>query len=177
MKDAISKKKGPDAALSRKWHQAYRHNTVKARRQDGRRVVERQGEDSMWQDKPLVPALHCGGSAAGQCRLVVVTQYLENYGAHAWDGEGQCPQYWKAKGGSEYVIYLTLARAVELGAAGLSRLVSQAAARWINKSNDYAQEWVIDWSLLGAGELTQDEQDGACYGFEAKPVVLPFVII
>ena len=32
--------------------------------------------------------------------LVIHTQNYENYGAHDWDGEGDCPQHWKAKGGS-----------------------------------------------------------------------------
>ena len=36
--------------------------------------------------------------------LVIRTQYMENYGAHDWDGQGECPQYWKMKGGSEYKI-------------------------------------------------------------------------
>ena len=36
--------------------------------------------------------------------LVIDTQYMENYGAHDWDGQGECPQYWKAKGGSEYKV-------------------------------------------------------------------------
>jgi hypothetical protein len=36
--------------------------------------------------------------------LVIDTQYMENYGAHDWDGEGECPQYWKMKGGEEYMI-------------------------------------------------------------------------
>ena len=36
--------------------------------------------------------------------LVIDTQYWENYGAHDWDGKGECPQYWKAKGGSNYKI-------------------------------------------------------------------------
>jgi hypothetical protein len=36
--------------------------------------------------------------------LVIDTQYMENYGAHDWDGTGECPQYWKAKGGSEYKV-------------------------------------------------------------------------
>ena len=36
--------------------------------------------------------------------LVITTQVYENYGAHDWDGKGECPQYWKAKGGSEYKI-------------------------------------------------------------------------
>jgi len=36
-------------------------------------------------------------------RLVIHTQFRENYGAHAWDGKGECPQNWKYKGGSTYV--------------------------------------------------------------------------
>ena len=34
----------------------------------------------------------------------IMTQCRENYGAHDWDGVGQCPQYWKNKGGDDYVI-------------------------------------------------------------------------
>ena len=37
-------------------------------------------------------------------KLLITTQTYENYGAHDWDGTGQCPQYWKAKGGSDYVV-------------------------------------------------------------------------
>ena len=40
----------------------------------------------------------------GQTMLVVDTQYMENYGAHGWDGIGECPQHWKMKGGSYYKI-------------------------------------------------------------------------
>lgn len=36
--------------------------------------------------------------------LVVDTQYMENYGAHGWDGIGECPQHWKMKGGSSFKI-------------------------------------------------------------------------
>lgn len=35
---------------------------------------------------------------------IATYQYFENYGAHAWDGEGECPQYWKAKGGHEEIV-------------------------------------------------------------------------
>lgn len=31
--------------------------------------------------------------------IIIHTQYRENYGAHDWDGSGECPQYWKPKGG------------------------------------------------------------------------------
>ena len=36
-------------------------------------------------------------------KAVVQTQHMENYGAHDWDGTGECPQYWKAKGGNTYI--------------------------------------------------------------------------
>ena len=36
--------------------------------------------------------------------FVIRTQFMENYGAHDWDGQGECPQRWKFKGGSEYKI-------------------------------------------------------------------------
>jgi len=35
--------------------------------------------------------------------ILLEAQYKENYGAHDWDGKGQCPQYWKYKGGKSYV--------------------------------------------------------------------------
>jgi len=37
-------------------------------------------------------------------KLVLNTQYMENYSAHDWDGKGECPQHWKPKGGSTYVV-------------------------------------------------------------------------
>ena len=37
-------------------------------------------------------------------KLVIHTQEYENYGAHNWDGAGICPQHWKAKGGSEFMV-------------------------------------------------------------------------
>jgi hypothetical protein len=55
-------------------------------------------------------------------KLHITTQYMENYGAHDWDGVGECPQYWKFKGGEDYFYLLgmtfrnseTLAELVEL---------------------------------------------------------------
>tara|TARA_R110002124_G_C8777083_1_gene500449 strand:+ start:433 stop:804 length:372 start_codon:yes stop_codon:yes gene_type:complete len=31
-------------------------------------------------------------------KIIITTQYNENYGAHDWDGIGECPQRWKNKG-------------------------------------------------------------------------------
>ena len=35
-------------------------------------------------------------------KLHITCQYMENYGAHDWDGQGECPQHWKFKGGEDY---------------------------------------------------------------------------
>lgn len=35
---------------------------------------------------------------------IVSTVLKENYGCHDWNGEDNCPQYWKFKGGNEYVL-------------------------------------------------------------------------
>jgi hypothetical protein len=34
----------------------------------------------------------------------IFTQLRENYGAHDWDGVGNCPQRWKNKSGSVYIL-------------------------------------------------------------------------
>lgn len=89
--------------------------------------------------------------------IVISTQVEENYGAHAWDGKGECPQYWKMKGGSEYVVPLTLEQAQQ-GAAKLGALVNKVAGQHINKDNDYYREYIIDWELVDDKELTPMEK-------------------
>jgi len=88
--------------------------------------------------------------------LVIRTQYMENYGAHDWNGQGACPQYWKNKGGSEYKI-----TGVPLN-IDYEEIVSLAD---VEKSNDYVQEYIIDWSIesddyLSWFEKSQLEYDG-----------------
>lgn len=95
-------------------------------------------------------------------RLIVTTQYYENYGAHTWDGKGECPQYWKPKGGSEYLIAeITLDEAVR-GEAYLKSLVNTAAPS-IEANDDYNHEYIIGWGLYWDDELTADEE--MCKGF------------
>jgi hypothetical protein len=81
--------------------------------------------------------------------LVIRTQYLENYGAHDWDGQGECPQYWKAKGGSEYKV-----TGVPLN-VDYAAVVDMAA---VERSNDYVQEYIIDWSVEADDYLSEFER-------------------
>jgi hypothetical protein len=91
--------------------------------------------------------------------LVIRTQYHENYGAHDWDGVGECPQYWKAKGGSEYKI---LDIPLNIDYNNLVRF----ALSGIETDTDYSSEYMVDWtveedSYLSWFERSQLQFDGA----------------
>ena len=69
-------------------------------------------------------------------KLHIVCQYMENYGAHDWDGEGECPQRWKFKGGEDYFY--------PLGDAGRSE---EALAELVNHFRPQ-----IEWSDVGSSQ-------------------------
>lgn len=82
-------------------------------------------------------------------KLVIQTQYCENYGAHDWDGTGACPQYWKFKGGSEYMI-----ENVPLN-IDYEEVVAMAG---VEHSSDYAREYVLGWSIESDDYLSEFER-------------------
>ena len=97
-------------------------------------------------------------------RIIVSTQVRENYGAHDWDGKGTCPQYWKNKSGSDYVIAdLTIDDITQIANSGnsLDDVVSHLIDVYsdeIEEDNDYYYEFVIGWELLEENELTEFEK-------------------
>lgn len=103
-------------------------------------------------------------------QIIIQSQYHENYGAHDWNGVGACPQYWKAKGGSEYRVRLSLAKVMELGGDGLAKLVSDVASKHINKDDNYSQEYVIAWDLLDDGQLTPNQEFFKDDGYHPEPI-------
>ena len=72
--------------------------------------------------------------------IVIRTQYHENYGAHDWDGTGECPQYWKAKGGTEYKI-LDVPLNIDYNEFVKFTLTG------IETDTDYSSEYMVDWSM------------------------------
>ncbi len=81
-------------------------------------------------------------------KLVIHTQHRENYGAHAWDGEGECPQYWKCKGGETYVVNnLTPKQIANIEANGIPTLT-----RLIETSNHGWQEYIISHTIVADDE-------------------------
>ena len=83
-------------------------------------------------------------------RIVFQTQYLENYGAHAWDGEGECPQRWKPKGGSTYVVSCTPAQLADVE-------WYRAVQNGIAKRNDYEQEYIIYEQVVDAIDYVESD--------------------
>lgn len=83
-------------------------------------------------------------------KLLIQTQVMENYGAHDWDGEGQCPSYWKAKGGNDYVVKnIDVNRAAD---------IANWAAGQIETDNEYFREYVLGWEVVADDFLTEFEQ-------------------
>ena len=83
-------------------------------------------------------------------KLLIITQVYENYGAHDWDGEGECPQYWKAKGGSEYVV-----KNIDV-----NRVADLVKGVWnqVESASEYYTETVIGWEVVADDYLTEFEQ-------------------
>ena len=73
-------------------------------------------------------------------RLIIETQHRENYGAHDWDGEGACPQYWKSKGGSTYVFDFDPSK-------DTAKDLVRAIRPLLEDSNESFEEYLLDWSV------------------------------
>jgi len=95
-------------------------------------------------------------------KLAIYTPIHENYGAHDWDGRGECPQYWKAKGGDVYVVEdLTVEQCLKIGKSGIPHLTNL-----IECSDDYIREEVMEWMIL-------DDCEIECEDWET-PIVLKY---
>jgi len=87
-------------------------------------------------------------------KLHITTQYMENYGAHDWDGTGACPQYWKFKGGEDYFYQLG---AVEPGDEHLAELVESLRDR-VEWSDEGSRSYIVGYGVVADDFLTQFER-------------------
>jgi len=88
-------------------------------------------------------------------KLLITTQVYENYGAHDWDGVGACPSYWKAKGGSDYVVKNINVNKVTETVMGVRGQIEQ--------DNDAFRETIIGWEIVANDYLTEFEQSQLDY--------------
>lgn len=86
-------------------------------------------------------------------KLVIQTQIRENYGAHDWDGVGECPDYWKFKGGNTYVVENLTANQVEKildgGIPTITGLISE--------KNEYFEEYILSHEIVSDSATPWDE--------------------
>ena len=89
-------------------------------------------------------------------KLLITTQVYENYGAHDWDGKGECPQYWKAKGGNDYVVkkFKDINKVTE---------TVMALRGQIECDNEGFRETIIGWEVVADDYLTEFEQSQLDY--------------
>ena len=85
-------------------------------------------------------------------KLLITTQIQENYGAHDWDGEGACPQYWKFKGGNDYVV-----KKFKGGHEAATQAVMGLRSQ-IEEDNDYYRNHIIGFELVADDFLTDFEK-------------------
>ena len=89
-------------------------------------------------------------------KLLITTQVYETYGAHDWDGVGECPQYWKAKGGNDYVVkkFKDLNKVTE---------TVMALRGQVEQDNEGFRETIIGWEVVANDYLTEFEQSQLDY--------------
>ena len=97
--------------------------------------------------------------------IVIHTQYMENYGAHDWNGEGACPQYWKAKGGSDYKVHVDYDVDYEWMDVIVDRVLAQVRET-VEWSDDYSESYILDVTVEEDGWLSRFEKSQLEYDGE-----------
>jgi len=102
-------------------------------------------------------------------KLHITTQYSENYGAHDWDGKGECPQYWKFKGGEDYFYALGDAGRSE---EALAELV-EALRQRIEWDDVGSRNFIVGYGVVADDYRTEFEQSQLEYdGHIACPAIM-----
>ena len=87
-------------------------------------------------------------------KLHITTQYMENYGAHDWDGEGACPQRWKFKGGEDYFYQLGNECPSD---EHIAELVTVLRGR-IEYDNEGARNYLVGYGVVADDYMTEFER-------------------
>ena len=86
-------------------------------------------------------------------KLIIQTQCFENY---AWDENGKLgtgdKAYWKAKGGSDYVVK-------NVDECDMIEIIVDRVRAKIEVSNDLFEEYIIGWKVVADDYLTPFERD------------------
>ena len=85
-------------------------------------------------------------------KLHIYTQDQENYGAHDWDGVGECPQYWKFKGGQDFFVPMGSRINSETATA-----IVMAVRGDIEENSEYFRSDIIGWDIVADDFMTESD--------------------
>ena len=91
-------------------------------------------------------------------KLHIFTQDQENYGNHDWDGVGEVPQYWKMKGGTDYIVEIDGFRWNDTFAVKNLRMIVDELRFIIDESNDYYRSNILGFDIVEDDFMTEFEQ-------------------
>lgn len=96
-------------------------------------------------------------------KLHIYTQDQENYGAHDWDGTGECPQYWKFKGGEDFFVPLGNNVNSEKATA-----IVLAIRDDIEENSYYFRRQIVGWQIVADDFMTDFEKSQLEYEGEIR---------
>ena len=88
-----------------------------------------------------------------------MTQYMENYGAHDWDGVGSCPQHWKMKGGDEYFLSLEGFNPDHEFAEKNLQMIVDGIRDQVEWDNVGSREYIVGYEVVEDDFMSQYEKD------------------
>jgi len=92
-------------------------------------------------------------------KLYIQCQYMENYGAHDWDGTGECPQYWKFKGGEDYFLPLDgFNPSHEFADKRLESIVDTEVRDRVEWSNEGSRQYIVGYQVVEDDFMTEYEK-------------------
>lgn len=96
-------------------------------------------------------------------KLYIFTQDQENYGAHDWDGEGEVPQYWKSKGGTDYIVDVEGFNWNHEFSEKNLRMIVDELRFIIDESSDYYRSSILGYEKVEDNFMTDYEQSQLQY--------------
>lgn len=101
-------------------------------------------------------------------KLHITCQYMENYGAHDWDGKGECPQYWKFKGGEDFFYSLEGFRFESEFADKNLRMIVDGLREQVEWDNIGSRQYIVGYEVVEDDYMTEFERSQLEYDGEIR---------
>ena len=96
-------------------------------------------------------------------KLYIQCQYMENYGAHDWDGKGECPQYWKFKGGEDFFLPLDGFNPNHEFADKRLQMIVDSIRNQVEWDNPASRQYIVGYEIVEDDFMTEFERSQLDY--------------